>query len=56
MEENLVNIIGLLKNTKTGNKETIRLLHLDQGFEYKPPRPVIIEDKDILKDDLCSLF
>ena len=54
MEKKLVNVIGLLKNAKRGNKEALALLHLGDDLEYKPPCQATITNKEVVKKDLCT--
>lgn len=48
-------VIALLKkNAKSGNKEALALLHLDEDMKYEPPCKVTITKKDVVKEDLCT--
>lgn len=49
-----MNVIGLLKNAKSGNKEALALLHLGDDLKYKPPGQVTITNKEVVKEDLCT--
>ena len=49
-----MNVIGLLKNAKSGNKEALALLHLGDDLKYEPPGQVIITNKEVVKEDLCT--
>lgn len=49
-----MNVIGLLKNAKSGNKEALALLHLGDDLKYEPPGQVTITNKEVVKEDLCT--
>ena len=56
MEKKLANVTTLLKHAKNNNKAALEILHLNEGFEYQPPQPVVIANNDVIKDDLCTLM
>ena len=56
LEKQLQNVVDLLNQAKNDERVALELLHLGEDYSYEPPSMPVVDDKSVIKQDLCTLM